>query len=73
MNESVSEDVVKVFRGKTLTQLVLLQDSIRQKLDGGEGIDVGEWGASPPPRGGVTGELGQHRWLKMYEALQLPI
>ena len=42
MNESVSEDVVKVFRGKTLTQLVLLQDSIRQKLDGGEGIDVGE-------------------------------
>jgi len=33
--------VQSVFRGKTLQQLELLEKTIRNKLHGGEGVDVG--------------------------------
>ncbi len=40
---SVSEEVNCVFKGKTLNQLALLEDQIKRKLKGGEGVDVGKW------------------------------
>lgn len=42
INQSVSEDVQSVFKGKTLQQLSILEQSIKNKLRGGEGVDVGE-------------------------------
>ncbi len=36
----------KIFRGKTLAQLALLEQQIQKKLQGGEGIDVGKYVAS---------------------------
>ena len=43
INPSVVDDVVNIFKGKTLAQLKGLQQSIQAKLDGGEGVDVGEY------------------------------
>ncbi len=42
INQSVTQDVDKVFRGKTLSQLEILEKSIQGKLKGGEGVDVGK-------------------------------
>ena len=42
INQSVNEDVVSVFKGKSLAQLHILEDTIRKKLRGGEGVDVGK-------------------------------
>lgn len=42
IHTSVSTDVEKVFKGKSLSQLELLEDSIKKKLRGGEGVDVGK-------------------------------
>ena len=42
IHTAVSTDVDKVFKGKSLSQLELLEDSIKKKLRGGEGVDVGE-------------------------------
>jgi len=41
INQAVVDEVQSVFRGKTLQQLELLEKTIRNKLHGGEGIDVG--------------------------------
>jgi len=41
INEAVSEEVVSVFKGKTTKQLQLLEEQMRRKLAGGEGVDVG--------------------------------
>ena len=41
INESVSNEVQSIFKGKTTNQLLLLEEQIRQKLQGGEGVDVG--------------------------------
>ena len=43
INPSVVSDVGDIFKGKTLAQLKKLQESIQAKLDGGEGVDVGEY------------------------------
>ncbi|XP_067927934.1 splicing factor Cactin-like [Watersipora subatra] len=43
IHTAVSSDVDSVFKGKTLKQLSILQDQIRSKLKGGEGVDVGYW------------------------------
>ncbi|GAB1600410.1 cactin-like [Argonauta hians] len=43
INHSVSSEVSTIFRGKTTNQLLLLQEQMRKKLQGGEGIDVGYW------------------------------
>nr|XP_022328674.1 cactin-like [Crassostrea virginica] len=43
INESVSNEVQSIFKGKTTNQLLLLEEQIRQKLQGGEGVDVGYW------------------------------
>jgi len=43
INQAVSQDVSVVFKGKTYSQLQLLEKSIKEKLKGGEGIDVGYW------------------------------
>ena len=42
INQSVTQDVASVFKGKTLQQLSILQKSIQDKLKGGEGVDVGK-------------------------------
>lgn len=41
VNEAVNDEVVAVFKGKTTKQLQLLEEQMRKKLAGGEGIDVG--------------------------------
>jgi len=41
INQAVVDEVQSVFRGKTLQQLELLEKTIRNKLHGGEGVDVG--------------------------------
>lgn len=43
INQAVVDEVQSVFRGKTLQQLELLEKTIRNKLHGGEGVDVGYW------------------------------
>jgi len=43
INQAVVDEVQSVFRGKTLQQLELLEKTIRNKLHGGEGVDVGTW------------------------------
>lgn len=43
INQSVEDDVNKIFRGKTLAQLGLLEQQIQTKLQGGEGVDVGTY------------------------------
>lgn len=43
INEAVSEEVVSVFKGKTTAQLLILEEQMRRKLQGGEGVDVGYW------------------------------
>jgi len=43
INQAVSQDVSVVFKGKTYSQLQMLEASIKEKLKGGEGIDVGYW------------------------------
>lgn len=43
INEAVSEEVVSVFKGKTTVQLQLLEEQMKKKLVGGEGVDVGYW------------------------------
>ena len=43
INPSVVDDVTNIFKGKTLVQLKGLQQSIQAKLDGGEGVDIGEF------------------------------
>ncbi|XP_048736311.1 splicing factor Cactin-like [Ostrea edulis] len=43
INESVSNEVQSIFKGKTTNQLLLLEEQIRKKLQGGEGVDVGYW------------------------------
>ena len=42
INASVMDDVATVFKGKTLSQLSILEKSIQDKVKGGEGVDVGE-------------------------------
>ena len=42
-NESVKADVTALLRGKSLTELRALQDSIRAKLSSGDPIDVEYW------------------------------
>ena len=42
IHTAVSQDVDKVFKGKTLNQLEMLEQSIKKKLKGGEGVDVGK-------------------------------
>lgn len=41
INQAVVDEVQSVFRGKTLQQLELLEKTIHNKLQGGEGVDVG--------------------------------
>ena len=41
----MNDDVTNVFKGKTTSQLMLLEEQIKKKLAGGEGIDVGYWEA----------------------------
>jgi len=41
INQAVVDEVQSVFKGKTLQQLELLEKTIRNKLRGGEGVDVG--------------------------------
>ena len=41
INQAVVDEVQSVFKGKTLQQLELLEKTIRNKLHGGEGVDVG--------------------------------
>lgn len=43
INESVSYEVQFIFKGKTINQLLLLEEQIKKKLQGGEGVDVGQW------------------------------
>lgn len=43
INQSVSSEVSNIFKGKTTNQLLLLQDQMKKKLQGGEGVDVGYW------------------------------
>lgn len=43
INQAVSEDIGSVFKGKTMVQLQSLEEKIRDKLKGGEGIDIGQW------------------------------
>lgn len=43
INQAVSEDIGNVFKGKTMVQLQSLEEKIRDKLKGGEGIDIGYW------------------------------
>ncbi|KAK2156039.1 hypothetical protein LSH36_223g02000 [Paralvinella palmiformis] len=43
INTSVTEDVNSVFKGKSLIQLGLLEEQIKNKLKGGEGVDIGYW------------------------------
>lgn len=43
INESVSHEVQSIFKGKTTNQLLLLEEQIKKKLQGGEGVDVGQW------------------------------
>ena len=32
-----------MFKGKTTSQLLILETQIKKKLAGGEGVDVGKW------------------------------
>ena len=41
INQSVTDDVAGVFKGKTMSQLSMLHEQIQKKLKGGEGVDVG--------------------------------
>ena len=41
INQSVTDDVAGVFKGKTMSQLSMLHEQIKKKLKGGEGVDVG--------------------------------
>ena len=41
INPAVNAEVGDIFKGKTTNQLRLLEQQIRDKLSGGEGIDVG--------------------------------
>ena len=43
INQAVTSDVSEVFKGKTTNQLRLLEDQIKDKLKGGEGIDIGQF------------------------------
>ncbi|XP_041368243.1 cactin-like [Gigantopelta aegis] len=43
INQAVTSEVSDVFKGKTTNQLRLLEDQIKDKLKGGEGIDIGYW------------------------------
>ena len=37
----MTDEVTSVFKGKTTSQLMLLEEQIKKKLAGGEGVDVG--------------------------------
>lgn len=43
INESVNSEVGSIFKGKTTNQLQILEEQIKQKLKGGEGVDIGYW------------------------------
>lgn len=43
INPAVNAEVGDIFKGKTTNQLRLLEDQIKAKLSGGEGVDVGYW------------------------------
>ncbi|OWF46150.1 cactin-like [Mizuhopecten yessoensis] len=43
INESVNVEVATIFKGKTTNQLVALEVQMKNKLKGGEGVDVGYW------------------------------
>lgn len=43
INTAVTGDIQGIFKGKTLSQLAMLEDNIRQKLRGGEGVDISYW------------------------------
>ena len=42
INSAVQTDVNQIFRGKTHTQLIALQNQIKDKIKSGGSIDVGE-------------------------------
>lgn len=41
INQAVTSEIGDIFKGKTTNQLKLLEKQIKDKLNGGEGIDVG--------------------------------
>lgn len=41
INSSVNDDVGTIIKGKTTSQLIILEKAMQKKLEGGEGIDVG--------------------------------
>ncbi|BFZ01693.1 hypothetical protein BsWGS_04732 [Bradybaena similaris] len=43
INQAVTSEIGDIFKGKTTNQLKLLEKQIKDKLNGGEGIDVGYW------------------------------
>ncbi|KAH9499235.1 hypothetical protein Btru_004494 [Bulinus truncatus] len=43
INQAVTTEISDLFKGKTTNQLKLLERQIKDKLSGGEGIDVGYW------------------------------
>ncbi|XP_005098322.1 cactin [Aplysia californica] len=43
INNAVNSEIGDIFKGKTTNQLKLLEKQIKDKLSGGEGIDVGYW------------------------------
>ncbi|XP_059163412.1 splicing factor Cactin-like [Physella acuta] len=43
INQAVTSEIGDIFKGKTTNQLKLLEKQIKDKLSGGEGIDVGYW------------------------------
>lgn len=51
INSSVHDDVAKVFRGKTYSQLIALEKQIHQKITSGDAVDIGNLilQLKPPP------------------------
>ncbi|CAL1542037.1 unnamed protein product [Lymnaea stagnalis] len=43
INQAVTSEIGDIFKGKTTNQLKLLEKQIKDKLSGGEGIDIGYW------------------------------
>ena len=42
INTSVHDDVAKVFKGKTYSQLIALEKQIHQKITSGDAVDIGK-------------------------------
>ncbi|XP_046864874.1 cactin-like isoform X2 [Xenia sp. Carnegie-2017] len=43
INSSVNDDIEKIFRGKTSTQLSALRNQINEKISSGGAVDIGYW------------------------------